>query len=120
MSLPTFYMNSLVLLLGTAYTMEGDFIKGKLNREFGITVQVPEEDDRAEINRIVFEELVLGKFLDCSRDYLTKVMNQFSDIEGVILGCTELPLIIHEDDYHLPLFNTTRLHAEAAVELAYT
>jgi aspartate racemase len=107
-----------VLLLGTKYTMEGDFIKGKLNSEFNILVTVPEIEDIQKINHIIYEELVVGDFKDSSKQIILHIINKFNDIEGVILGCTELPLIIGHEDTDLPLFNTTILHARAAVDFA--
>jgi len=107
-----------VLLLGTKYTMEGDYIKGKLYSEFNIQVTVPEKEDIQKINRIIYEELVVGEFKDSSKQALLGIINKFSNIDGVILGCTELPLIISPKDTNLPLFNTTLLHAKAAVDFA--
>lgn len=107
-----------VLLLGTRYTMEGDFISGNLKRDFGIEVVVPDANQIQQIHRIIFEELIVGKFLDTSRAYFKDLITTFTDIDGVILGCTELPLIIKPEDTTLPLFNTTLLHARAAVEFA--
>lgn len=107
-----------VLLLGTQYTMEGDFIKGKLKSEFDINVLVPEKDDIETINHIIFEELIVGKFEESSKRKILNIINSFNDIEGVILGCTELPLIISKKDTKLPLFDTTQLHANAAVDFA--
>jgi aspartate racemase len=99
-----------VALLGTQYTMEGDFIKGKLNSEFGIEVLVPDSDSRKKINEIIYEELIVGKFYDSSK--------HMENIEGIILGCTELPLIIKPEDTTKILFNTTEIHALAAVDYA--
>lgn len=107
-----------VLLLGTKYTMEGDFIKGILEKDYGVEVVVPGETDRIETSRIIFEELIVGKFNDSARDFFGDVISKHTDVEGVILGCTELPLIIKDEDSNLPLFNTTHLHAMAAVEAA--
>jgi len=107
-----------VLLLGTKYTMEGDYIKGKLYSEFGIQVTVPEKEDIQKINRIIYEELVVGKFKDSSKQILLHIINKFNNIDGVILGCTELPLIISSEDTNLTLFDTTLLHARAAVDFA--
>lgn len=107
-----------VLLLGTKYTMEGDYIKGKLYSEFGIRVSVPDESDMKLINQIIYDELVIGEFKDSSKQALLDIINKFNDTDGVILGCTELPLIISPKDTNLPLFNTTLLHAKAAVDFA--
>lgn len=107
-----------VLLLGTKYTMEGDFIKGKLKSQYNIHVSVPEKDDIQVINQIIYEELVVGEFKDSSKKIIVDIINKFIDIDGVILGCTELPLIISPKDTTLPLFDTTELHAIAAVDFA--
>jgi len=105
-----------VLLLGTKYTMEEDFIKGKLNTDFNIQVTVPGKEDIQKIHNIIFEELIVGKFKESSKMTLLNIIHSFDDIEGVILGCTELPLIIKRKDTELPLFDTTELHAKAAVD----
>lgn len=107
-----------VLLLGTKLTMEGDFIKGKLLSDFGIDVVVPDLADREIISNIIYDELILGQFKESSKEKILNIIKGFDDIEGVILGCTELPLIISKTDTDLPLFNTTLLHANAAVDLA--
>jgi aspartate racemase len=109
---------SKVALLGTRFTMEGDFIKGILESEFGIEVLVPDSDARLRIHEIIFEELIMGKFLESSKQFLISTINQIENIEGVILGCTELPLIIKPEDTPFPLFNTTEIHALAAVDYA--
>lgn len=107
-----------VLLLGTKYTMQEDFISGKLKRDFDIEVMVPKKRDLQEVSRIIFEELVDGRFLESSKNFLLGLIGKMKNdgIEGVILGCTELPLIIKPEDTILPLFDTTLLHAKAAVE----
>ncbi len=107
-----------VLLLGTNYTMEGAFIKGKLSEEFSIEVVVPEKEDREEVSRIIYDELIRGKFLDNSRHFLLDVIRRHPHVQGVILGCTELPLIVEEEDVDVPLFNTTKLHALAVLDFA--
>jgi aspartate racemase len=107
-----------VVLLGTKFTMEGDFIKGVLATEYGIEVLVPDADARLKIHEIIFEELIMGKLNDDSKRFLVNTLNKFDTIEGVILGCTELPLIIKPEDTHKTLFNTTKIHALAAVDYA--
>jgi len=107
-----------VVLLGTKFTMEGDFIKGILYSEFGIEVLVPDADFQTKINKIIYDELVVGKFIDESKRFLINVINHFENIEGVILGCTELPLIVNPEDTAKILFNTTEIHALAAVDFA--
>lgn len=107
-----------VLLLGTKLTMEGDFIKGKLLLDHGIHVAVPDSNDRETISSIIYDELIIGQFKESSKQKILNVIAGIKDIEGVILGCTELPLIINNNDTELPLFNTTELHAMAAIDYA--
>jgi aspartate racemase len=108
-----------VVLLGTAYTMEEDFFKNRL-RAYGIDVFVPNAADRATIHRVIFTEIVLGKLLEESRqEYREIIQRQVTDgAEGVILGCTEIPLLIKQADSPAPLYDTTEIHALAAVDLA--
>ena len=107
-----------VLLLGTKYTMERDFIKGKLDKKYGIEVVVPAKKDREEVSRIIYDELVRGQIKDSSRYFLLDLIKRHPQVNGIILGCTELPLLVKEEDCIVPLFNTTRLHALAAVNFA--
>ena len=106
-------------LLGTRFTMEEPFYRDRL-AEHGLTVLVPQAEDSATVNRIIYEELVLGEIRGESRDEYKRVIERLADrgADGVILGCTEIELLIGERDSRLPLFPTTRLHAEAAVEFA--
>ena len=106
-------------LLGTRYTMEQDFYTGRL-RARGLEVLLPEAEQRREINRVIFEELCLGVISPASRDYFAKVIAGLAaaGAEGVILGCTEIGLLIGEEDTSLPVFDTTVLHAKAAVDWA--
>lgn len=105
-------------LLGTRFTMAEDFYRGRLKQKFGIEVVVPEAEARAEIHRVILDELCHGKTLDQSRSFylneIDKLANQGA--QGIILGCTEIPLLIKPEHSRLPLFDTTQLHAEAAVE----
>ena len=102
-------------LLGTAYTMEKDFYTGRL-RERGIDPLVPEADARGELNRIIFEELCLGTVLPESRVKLLADINALAarGAEGVILGCTELGMLVIQDDTSVPLFDTADIHARSA------
>jgi aspartate racemase len=106
-------------LLGTRFAMEKGFYQEALARQ-GIEVLVPEAEDRAYVNRVIYEELVAGKIRDESRagflDVIQKLVAQGA--EGVILGCTEIPLLVSEADAGIPLFDTTTLHAEAALTYA--
>jgi aspartate racemase len=106
-------------LLGTAFTMEQDFYRDRLAAH-GLDVLVPDEDDRAEVHRIIYEELVVGVVRDDSRDAYRKVIQRLVDrgAEGVILGCTEIELLVTQDDSPVPVFPTTRLHAELAADHA--
>ena len=106
-------------LLGTRYTMEQDFYKGKL-QEYGLQVLVPGAERRQEINRIIFEELCLGTISPASRAYFNDTIRELeaAGAQGVILGCTEIGLLVRQEDVSLPLFDTTVLHATAAAERA--
>lgn len=110
---------STVGLLGTKYTMEQDFYKTRI--EFnGIKVLVPNEEDRTGINKVIYEELCLGKIQQESRDYYKEVIKRLVDdgAEGIILGCTEIGLLVKPEDSEVPLFDTTRIHAIESVNLA--
>jgi len=87
---------------------------------FGISVIVPSEEERAVVDRIIFEELCKGIFREESKSAYKKIINglQMNGAEGVILGCTEIPLLIKESDVDIPVFDTTAIHARAAVEHA--
>ena len=106
-------------LLGTAFTMEQAFFKDRLG-QFGFEVLVPEPDDRALVHRIIYEELVAGQIHEASRAAYREVIARLVEAgaEGVILGCTEIMLLIGPQDSAVPLFDTVQLHAEAAVRLA--
>lgn len=106
-------------LLGTKYTMTQDFYKQKLI-DRGIEVVIPDEDDIETVNEIIFHELCVGKILDKSRVRFQEVIKRLQEkgAEGVILGCTEIGLLIHQPDSALPVFDTTLIHAKKAVELA--
>ncbi len=108
------------LLLATAYTMEQDFYKGHLEREHGISVKVPGEDDRTEIHRIIYEELCQGEiWADSKQTYLDIVEKEImAGADGVIFGCTEIGLLVSRDDFAVPAFDTTALHAKAALDFA--
>jgi aspartate racemase len=107
-------------VLGTKYTMQADFLRGPLASDHDIAIIAPEEDDAREAHRIIYEELARGHFLDSSRDFLSAAIARLknSGAEGVILGCTELPLLLSREDADIPLFDTAELHALAAVDMA--
>lgn len=106
-------------LLGTTYTMEQDFYKARLESS-GFNVMVPGKTERGTINKIIFNELCLGKIQVESRDYYKKVIQDLiaAGAEGIILGCTEIGLLIKSDDSSVPLFDTTYIHAVEAVNTA--
>ncbi|MGQ7870496.1 aspartate/glutamate racemase family protein [Sunxiuqinia sp. sy24] len=106
-------------LLGTKKTMELDFYKEKL-AEQSIETLVPEEDDRNFIQNCILNELVNNQFLPESKNGFLQIIQNLKEkgAEGIILGCTEIPLLIQQEDCDIPLFNTTEIHARAAVEFA--
>jgi len=107
-------------LLGTRFTMEEDFYKGRLDHKHGLTVIIPAAKEREIIHRVIYDELVLGAIRPASRAQYLHIMAQLvqSGAEGIILGCTEIGLLIRDEDCRMPLFDTTRIHAAAAVEYA--
>lgn len=109
----------IVGLIGTKYTMEQDFYKSRIESN-GIKVIVPSVEDRLEINRVIFEELVLGKVNQSSRDYYKQVIQSLLEhgAEGIILGCTEIGILVKQADSQAPLFDTTIIHARSAVNEA--
>jgi aspartate racemase len=106
-------------LLGTRFTMEKTFYQDSLSCR-GIDVLVPDAKDREYVNRVIYEELVAGQLCDESRAGYIDVAKKLADrgAEGIILGCTEIPLLLREEDVGLPLLDTTSIHAEAALQLA--
>jgi aspartate racemase len=111
---------SCVGLLGTIYTMNQNFYADHLNSKYGLDVIVPAIDARQIINQIIYDELVLGMVKPESRVAYVEVIKQLGDAgaQGVILGCTEIGLLIKAEDSPLPVFDTTWLHAQAAVDFA--
>jgi aspartate racemase len=107
-------------LLGTKFTMEQDFYKGRLVEKYGLEVLIPNELDRQIVHNIIYRELCLGEIKNSSREQLKAIIKRLDDngAQGVILGCTELPLLIKQGDCPIPLFDTAAIHAEAAVEYA--
>ncbi len=107
-------------LLGTRFTMEDDFYKGRLIREHGLEVLIPGEEDRQAIHRILYNELCMGEIKKVSQGTFHRIIASLEarGAEGIILGCTEIPLLVEQKDYRLPLIDTTALHAKAAVDLA--
>ena len=107
-------------LLGTRFTMEQPFLRERLERDHGLEVLVPEEADRAEVHRIIYEELCTGVVRDGSRRTYQRIIESLArrGAHAVVLGCTEITLLIGPQDSVLPLLDTTALHAQAAVDFA--
>ncbi len=108
-------------LLGTKFTMEQDFYKGRLRDKHGLDVLIPSSDERQVVHDILYSELCLGEIKELSKGKFKSVIQNLVDrgAQGVILGCTEIPLIVSHDDYEIPVYDTTRLHAQAAVDFAF-
>lgn len=107
-------------LLGTAFTMEQEFYKGRLRTTHGLDILVPEAEDRRIVHGIIYRELVAGHVLPASREAYREIIARLvaRGAEAVILGCTEIMLLVSDTDSAVPLFDTTRLHALAAVDRA--
>ncbi len=107
-------------LLGTRFTMEHDFYKGRLIDNFGLGVLVPNEADREIIHRVIYDELVQGKIVDNSREEYKRIIASLIEngAQGIILGCTEIELLVKQSDSPVLLFPTTSIHAAYAVEYA--
>jgi len=107
-------------LLGTKFTMEQDFYKGRLKEKFGLHVVIPNESEREMVHNVIYKELCLGEIKDSSREQLKTIINRLGNrgAQGIILGCTELPLLISQKDCSVPLLDTTVIHAKAAVDYA--
>ena len=110
-----------VALLGTRFTMEENFYRGRLERlPHGLQVLIPPENDRQIVHRVIYDELCLGIIEAASAQRYARIIGRLVDAgaEGVILGCTEIGLLVKSEDYAIALFDTTRIHAEAAVDFA--
>jgi aspartate racemase len=109
-------------LLATAYTMEQDFYVGRLRDRHGLEVLVPPEDDRLVVHGVIYDELCVGVVRESSRSAYRDVMARLVErgAEAILLGCTEIDLLVGPSDASVPVFDTTALHARAAVELACT
>ena len=107
-------------LLGTAFTMEQDFYKGRLIEQHGLEIVIPDDKDRAMIHRVIYEELVAGKIIPASRAAYRDVIARLvaKGAEAIILGCTEIMLLVKAEDSAVPVFDTTQIHAEAAIAFA--
>ncbi len=108
-----------VALLGTRFTMEGAFYRERIEVA-GIAVDVPDPGQRERIHRVIYDELCVGRILDASRDEYRRIIAGLvaAGAQGVILGCTEIGLLVGENDASVPLFDTARIHAEAAADWA--
>lgn len=107
-------------LLGTRFTMEQDFYKSRLTEKFGIEVIVPEGDDRTLVHDIIYNELCLGEIKNPSRSQYLSIVDKLHEqgAEAVIMGCTEITLLMNQKDTTVPLYDTTEIHAEEAIALA--
>jgi aspartate racemase len=107
-------------LLGTAFTMEQDFYRGYLAEHHGLEVIVPEAEDRAVVHRVIYDELIAGRIEPASREAYRAIIARLAarGAQGIVLGCTEIMLLVGPQDSPVPLFDTSRLHAEAAVAAA--
>jgi aspartate racemase len=103
-------------LLGTRFTMEEDFYRGRLESRHGLSVVTPPADQRALVHGVIYDELCLGNVRDKSRGAFQQVVRDLvaREVQGVILGCTEIGLLLHPGDASVPLFDTATIHAEAA------
>ncbi|XQW86368.1 aspartate/glutamate racemase family protein [Thalassotalea piscium] len=107
-------------LLGTSFTMEQDFYKGRLKEKFAIDVIVPNKNDREIVHKIIYQELCLGQIKSSSKQQYLKIIDDLyqQGAQAIILGCTEIALLVNQADTQVPLFDTTAIHAHAAVEFA--
>jgi aspartate racemase len=107
-------------LLGTRFTMEEDFYRGRLESHHGLTVVIPDAADRDVVHRVIYDELCLGITQDASRAAYREIIGRLvaQGAQGIILGCTEIGLLVKTEDAPVPLFDTTALHAASAVEFA--
>ena len=107
-------------LLGTRFTMEEDFYRNRLKQEHGLKVLIPDPDEVLAVHRIIVEELAIGEIQDRSKADYWAIMNRLAEkgAQGIILGCTEIPLLVKQEEGDIPLFDTTTIHARAAVDFA--
>lgn len=107
-------------LLGTQFTMNQDFYKGRLTEKYGINVIVPEKNHQETVHNIIYSELCLGKIQESSRQQYVEIINQLhgQGAQAVILGCTEIALLVQQQHTSVPLYDTTEIHAAQAVKLA--
>ena len=111
---------NIVGLLGTRFTMEKDFYRGRLEKKHKLKVLIPDENQRDIVHRVIYQELVKGQIKENSREKYREIIESLvkSGVEGIILGCTEIGLLVKQEDTAVPVFDTTDIHAQAAVEAA--
>ncbi|WP_299764483.1 amino acid racemase [uncultured Dokdonia sp.] len=111
-----------IALLGTKFTMEKDFYSNTLINDFGLDILIPETNARQVVHDIIYNELVKGQFTTTSKQKIIEVIEQLQNqgAEGVILGCTELPILISESDITIPIFDTGKIHAYKAIAWSIT
>ncbi len=107
-------------LLGTKFTMEQDFYRGRLSEKFALKVLIPADDEREIVHSVIYDELCLGQVKESSRAKYIRIINNLINrgAQGIILGCTEIPLLVKQKDVGVPIFDTTTIHAKHAVEVA--
>jgi len=107
-------------LLGTKYTMEDGFYTGRLSEKYGLEVLIPDKLDREVVHNVIYNELCLGKTRRASKEKFKTIISRLEKrgARGIILGCTEIPLLIKQEDLKIPVFDTTRIHAKAGVDFA--
>ncbi|MDF5565623.1 amino acid racemase, partial [Vibrio parahaemolyticus] len=107
-------------LLGTQFTMEQDFYKGRLSDRYGLDVVIPDQDDRSKVHNIIYKELCQGEIKEESRTIYLQIIEKLKEqgAEAVILGCTEIALLVNQSHTDVTLLDTTSIHAQAAVRLA--
>ena len=111
---------SKVGLLGTAFTMEQDFYKGRLEEKYGLEVVIPNQNDRQIVHKVIYDELCLGHIQEHSKQDYLRIIKELANqgAQGVILGCTEIGLLVKQTDTQVKLFDTTSIHADAAIKKA--
>jgi len=107
-------------LLGTKFTMEEDFCKGRFAEKHGLEVIMPDANERETVNRIIYNELCIGQVKPSSKEKFCRIIQTLiaGGAEGIVLGCTEIYLLVSQDDVQVPVFDTTRIHAESAARFA--
>ena len=107
-------------LIGTSFTMEHDFYKGRLKQKYGLDVLIPKAEDRKIVHDIIYEELCLGEIVADSKGEYLRIIDDMANegVEAVILGCTEIGMLVNQSDTDVRLYDTTAIHAEKAVEYA--